>query len=295
MANENANPPAEQPPLPLRVFTPPTLGEVITSSATNTPYTMAELLGEGSFGYVYACTDGWSNELAAKVLKARNLPYEKIRDDAVAELTKLQAFRHPTITYVYDAFEYRDTFYLITERCHRPLAEIIKSETFKGHLWLKPIARCLLQAIHYLHVNKMVHQDVHLGNVLTAFVKDEMVPDDMSITFKLADLGLTKVVSEVDALNTMLAQWMLPPEVLKSEEFGLLDQRIDIYHAGLLLLQVYKGSTLHFSKEDILAGAPRKLAETLPPPFNTALSKALRRHSHLQTQSALEFWRDLYL
>ena len=95
-----------------------------------------------------------------------------------------------------------------------------------------PIARCLLQAIHYLHVNDYVHQDIHPGNVFTSFVKDEMVPNgNKAIQFKLADLGVAKLLKEVDAQNTR-AQWMLPPEVLNSSEYGPIDWHIDIYHAG---------------------------------------------------------------
>ena len=46
----------------------PTPGEVITSLATGTTYTMGDQIGEGFFGVVYACFDGWENDLAAKVL-----------------------------------------------------------------------------------------------------------------------------------------------------------------------------------------------------------------------------------
>jgi len=45
------------------------------------------------------------------------------------------------------------------------------------------------------------------------------------------------VLSEVDATNTR-AEWMSPPEVRDPQEYGAMDHRIDIYHAGLLLLQI---------------------------------------------------------
>jgi hypothetical protein len=47
----------------------PAPGEVITSLATGTSYVMGEKIGEGYFGVVYECWDGWDNELAAKILK----------------------------------------------------------------------------------------------------------------------------------------------------------------------------------------------------------------------------------
>lgn len=293
MSDQAKPPEAQQVELPLRNFTPPSPGEVIISEGTGTPYTIGNYIGEGSFGMVYACSDSWGNDLAAKVLKPNNLPYERIRGDAIAELMKLQALRHPNITYIYEAFEFRDTFYLITERCHQSIGGLMQNAWFQGPLWVRAIARNMLQALHFLHCNQMVHQDVHLGNVLTAYVRSEMNPNDLSLIIKVGDLGLAKLVTEVNAINTLLAHWMLPPEVLEPAEFGKLDNRIDIYHAGLLLLSVYAGRQLQFTKQQILAGEPRRYAESLPPPFNLALSKALRRHAHLRTQTALEFWRDL--
>jgi len=273
-------------------YVPPSPGEVITSLRTNNTYTIGSQIGEGNFGIVYGCTDIWGNELAVKVLKPRGLPYEKIKSDAENEFIKLLNLRHPNITYIYDAFEFRDTFYIITERCFGPVSELFSIKGFNGELWLKPIARCLLQGLHYLHINNVAHQDIHLGNVFTAIVKDEMPSDAQAIQFRLADLGVSKLFHEVDAQNTRAA-WMLPPEVLRPDEFGPLDYRIDLYHAGLLLLQIALSKQIEFTEEQVLSGYPRELAESLPAPFNFALGKALRRHVPFRTSSALELWRDL--
>lgn len=97
---------------------PPTIGEVITSEGTGNSYTMGEKIGEGHFGVVYSCVDVWNNNLAVKVLKPLG-PYEKVKAAAEAELGKLRLLRHPHVTYVFDAFEYRATFYIVTERCSR--------------------------------------------------------------------------------------------------------------------------------------------------------------------------------
>jgi eukaryotic-like serine/threonine-protein kinase len=113
-----------------------------------------------------------------------------------------------------------------------------------------------------------------------------------AIHFKLGDLGVAKLFSEIDATNTR-ALWMLPPEVLDSSEFGPLDHRMDIYHCGLLFLHILHGSELRFTPEEIKKGKPRELALQLPVPFNFALEKALRRHVSYRTASAMELWRDL--
>ena len=272
---------------------PPTPGEVITSLATGTSYTMGEQIGEGFFGVVYACFDGWGNDLAAKVLKPTRT-HDELAASALAELQKLVHLRHPHVTYVYDAFEFRDTFYIITERCYCPLTQLFSLENFDGANWIMPIARCLLQAVHFLHINEFVHQDIHLANVFAAFSRDEVRPTEPgAIQFKLGDLGVSKVLGELDAANT-LAEALRPPEAIDSAEFGPLDQRIDIYQLGLLFLQFAYSRQFNFSRDEIMAGRPREMALLLAPPLNFALEKALRRHVAFRTETAEELWRDLH-
>jgi serine/threonine-protein kinase len=291
--------PAAAQPHPLTqeagTFSPPNAGEVITSLLTNNTYTMGEKIGEGSFGEVYACTDEWNNDLAAKVLKPLR-PYEQVQASATSEMQKLFMLRHPNITYFFDSFEFRQTFYIITERCYCPLSNLFTMQGgFNGQFWLMPIARCLLQAVQFTHLNELVHQDIHPGNVFTSFIKDEMMRDDPehhAIQFKLGDLGVAKLFGELDAKNTR-AQWMLPPEALDSSEFGPLDHRIDIYHCGLLFLQIALSQEMQFTQDEIRMGKPRDMALQLSSPFNFALEKALRRHVQHRTDSARELWRDL--
>jgi serine/threonine protein kinase len=239
---------------------------------------MGEKIGEGHFGLVYSCVDVWNNDLAAKMMKPL-ASYSEVKESAEAELQKLLYLRHPHITYVFDAFEYRETFYLITERCYCPLIDLLQLEDFSGLSWIKPIARCLLQAVGFIHTNGYVHQDIHLGNVFTSFVKDELGANDPgAIQFKLGDLGVAKLASEIDATNTR-AQWMLPPEVLEEFEYGPIDHRLDIYHCGLLFLNLAHGHEMRFTPEEIKAGRPRELALQLPSPYSFALEKA-RTVSH---------------
>lgn len=287
--------PDTEPTLPVTVekhAIQPTIGEVIISLATNNSYTIGPKIGEGSFGIVYSCKDIWENELAVKVLKPIGT-YEKVKNNAESEFVKLLQLRNPYITFVYDAFEYRDTFYIITELCHSPLTTLFELENFSGQIWLMAIARGLLQAVHYLHIHNYAHQDIHPGNVFATFIKDELSPESPQVLqFRLGDLGIAKLLDEMDAQNTM-AQWMLPPEVLNSAEFGPIDHRLDIYHVGLLFLQLAYSQEIRFTEQEILDGKPREMALELPAPFNFALEKALRRHVDYRTASAMEFWRDL--
>jgi eukaryotic-like serine/threonine-protein kinase len=286
-------PPVVSPAVPEKSAIPPSPGEVIASLATGNTYTMGGEIGEGNFSVVYSCTDVWGNDLAAKVLKPI-ATYEAVRASATDEFAKLMTFRNPYITFVYDAFEFRNTFYIITERCLYTVKSLFSLPGLIGQVWLIPIARCLLQAIHYLHINNYVHQDIHCGNVFAALIKDDMVPSNKdAIKFKLGDLGIAKLIGDLKVENTR-AQWMLPPEVLSPKDFGTVDHRIDIYHVGLLLLELAYSKELRFTSDEIINGKPREMALALPSPYKVALEKALRRHVQFRTADAMELWRDLH-
>ncbi len=290
-----ATPPATaaaEPEPPPKTFIAPSPGEVITSLLTNNTYTMGPQIGEGSFGVVFQCVDGWNNQLAVKVLKPIKT-FEEVQAAAEGEMQRLFLLRHPFVTYVYDSFVYRDTFYIITERCDNSLAQLFAEPWFHGHVWLMPVARCLLQAVNFIHNAGFAHQDIHLGNVFVATVRNEMNPEDPGAAqFKLGDLGITKLLSDLSPQNTR-AKWMLPPEVINPSEFGPIEHRTDIYHCGLLLLQLAYSTEMRFTQEETLAGKPREMATQLPAPLNFALEKALRRHAAMRTGTAQELWRDL--
>jgi len=275
----------------------PAVGESITSSMTSNTYTMGQRIGEGNFGVVFECVDVWRNRLAAKILKPTNT-YEKVRASATEEFQKLVMLRHPNVTYLFDAFEFRDTFYLITERCDSSLAHVIPQGWFRGGAWIQPVARCLLQAVHFIHISGYCHQDIHLGNVFVAVARDEFAVEELqegapsAVQLKLGDLGVAKLFNELDGSNTRNLD-IIPPEVLDKTSFGPLDHRIDIYHSGLLLLQLALSRELKFAEDDIKEGKPRQMALELSPPLNFALEKALRRHVAARTATAMELWRDI--
>jgi serine/threonine-protein kinase len=285
--------PAGKPDRPTaRVYTPPREGEVIHYRGSN--YSLGEYIGEGAWGAVFHCTDDWENELVAKILMPRNRTYEAVKDGWQKELRSLVNLRHPNITYVYDAFEYRHTFYIIMERCAHTFYNLIHTPDIDGDLWLPVVAHSVLQGIAFIHREGYVHKDIHPGNVFTSVIRDKMDPaKDPILTFKIGDLGITNLELEMDVFNTMIGKWMLPPEFLDPDRYGKIGKQVDIYHAGLLFLSLLLGSIPSFTPEDILEGLPRRTAEGLESAYSPAIAKALHRHVDTRTQTAIDFWKDI--
>ena len=279
------------PPVP-REFAPLKAGEEIECEGLR--YFIGEQIGKGAFGAVFDCRDEWGNELAAKVLLPRNQPYETIREEWFHELTNLQQLRHPHVTFIHQAFEYRNTFYIIVEKCSRTLKDLVESPEVTGELWLPHVSRDILNGLQYIHNHGYVHKDLHAGNVFVSEERDSLIPDNKPVwRFKIGDLGISRLEGDIRLFNTLLAQWMLPPEFLRPQEFGVIGKHVDIYHVGLLLLSLLLNRTPDFTRDDIIAGRPRELAEGLPSKYAVAIARALRRHVSARTSPAIEMWREI--
>ena len=279
-------------PQPPKQFRPPQGGEVIDNDGHL--YFIDAAIGSGGFGTVYECTDEWANELVAKVILPQNRSYEAVRGQWLQELDNLVLLRHPNITYVYDAFEFQDTFYIIMERCEWPLHTLIQMPEAHCERWLPYVARDILQALEFIHQNGYVHKDLHPGNIFASQVRDHLDPGKEPVwMFKIGDLGISRLEGDIHIFNTILAPWMVPPEYLNPVQFGQLDRRVDIYHVGLLLLSLLMKRTPEFTYNEILAGMPRQIAEGLSSPYAPAISTALRRHVATRPQTPLELWREI--
>jgi serine/threonine-protein kinase len=146
-----------------------------------------------------------------------------------------------------------------------------------------------------MHRVGYVHKDIHAGNVFVKATTDAMGIVKVPIySIKVGDLGIANLQPDIKVMNTLLAQWMLPPEYLEPTLFGdPVGFHTDIYHAGLLLLAVLSGKVEPFTRDQILEGVPRQRAEALGEPFGPAIGVALRRHAKARYASPYLFWMAL--
>jgi len=275
-----------------RRFRLPEKGEVIAHG--DRKYNIGDKLGRGGFGIVYECSDEWGNALVAKIILPHDRPYTEVRESWLEEAGKLMDLRHPNITFVRDAFEYQDTFYLIIERCNFPLLQVITSIGLDSERWLPYVARDVLQALDYIHGHGYIHKDLHPGNVFVVESRQQAAFIHRIVrSFKIGDLGLTRLETDVRAFQTRLAEWMRPPEIIDPDKFGTIGRQVDVYQAGLLLLSLLLKEIPYFTAEEIVGGIPQAVAQDHASPYAPVIAKALRCHVESRTQTALEFWREL--
>ena len=110
--------------------------------------------------------------------------------------------------------------------------------------------------------------------------------------FKVGDLGISRPISSLSPENTK-AEWMVPPEMIASNVYGKPDHRVDIYHLGLIFLQLLLKKQLVFSFDQILRGDPCQCAKDLHTPLGDIIANTLHPYVDKRTNSALELWQQL--
>jgi serine/threonine-protein kinase len=269
-------------------------GNPITSQITGNSYFVRRRIGEGAFGVVFGCGDMWDNELVIKVLKPSLADEIKsTQDRAIHELVVLAHVRHPNIVHVHEAFEFEHAYCIVSDQCDQTLAQFSALPNFEPRMWFRGLARCILQALHFTHVQQLAHCDVHSGNVFVHYLPDEILPREYaSMVFKLGDFGLARPKNEIAANSTFLTR-IRPPEAIDKSEFGPLDHRVDIYRCGLLFLEFLLGAQGKFSQEELLIGRPQEAALMQQSPVFEAIARMVRRHVPYRTFSALEAWHEI--
>lgn len=277
----------ELPPTP-GAFRLPRPGDQIRHRGNE--FRIGDRMGEGFFSTVFECTDLWGNWQVAKVLKPRGTP-EDMYERWLGETRRLIELRHPNITYVFDAFFAERVFYIILERCGNSLKDFFGPDADGPKTALVgPVARGVLQALSFVHGHRIVHKDVHLGNVFISQPRNELTGFPGSWWgFKLGDFGIANEEARVRA-GTELANWILPPEGLDPATYGPVTPRTDLYHVGLLLFQLATGRLEAFDEAGIRAGKPKERCLNLGTPMAEAIAWGLEADPLLRPASALEYW-----
>lgn len=253
-------------------------------------YTVGAKIGEGLSGVVYECADQWGNALVAKVLLPNPIvkSHNDVKQRWLAEIDMMAKFRHPNVLFLHDAFELKNTFYLIVERCDSSLEHGAMSAGL-----VMPVALAVLQALEFMHARGFVHLDVQPRNVFLRSVCDCFDAGRAPVTVvKLGDMGNCKKVEKI-IKGVFIANHLRAPETQAADSYGAVSRRTDVYQAALLLLGLAMGGYRKFTPEEIMADEPRRVAVELGGGYGKALARALGMSMFDRPSTAGEFWGEL--
>ena len=209
------------------------------------PYSILELLGEGSTARVYRARHTGHDRI--DVIKV-----SKTRDDAqrfLAEAKRVSNLNHPNISLLYtmDILPDGRTYLAFQYLKGESLRKVIQK---KGHLpWQEAvrIAKNIADALAYAHERKdeekkeVIHRDIKPENIL--------ITEDGSAV--LLDFGIGQTVREATALHIPFSGSIeyASPEQIIGRPYGI-HWHTDIYSLGIVLYEMLSGERPLPSRRD---------------------------------------------
>lgn len=198
-------------------------------------------IGQGTFGEVFKARASTNNFVAMKKVLMEN-EKEGFPITALREIKILQCLNHDNVVNLIEVCrtkpgienKYRSTFYLVFEFCEHDLAGLLANPKVKFTLGeIKKVMQQLLNALYYIHCNKILHRDMKPSNVLIT----------KNGTLKLTDFGLSRAYSAPQTgkanryTNRVVTLWYRPPELLLGERnYG---PPIDMWGVGCIMAEMW--------------------------------------------------------
>uniref|UniRef100_A0A4W3GH34 STE20-like kinase a n=1 Tax=Callorhinchus milii TaxID=7868 RepID=A0A4W3GH34_CALMI len=189
-------------------------------------------LGDGAFGKVYKAQNKQTGILAAaKVIETKS---EEELEDYIVEIDILASCDHHNIVKLLDAFYYDNKLWILIEFCGGGAVDAVMLELERAltEPQIRVICRQTLEALIYLHDNKVIHRDLKAGNILLTLDGD----------VKLADFGVSaKNTRTVQRRDSFIGTpyWMAPEVVMcETSKDRPYDYKADIWSLGITMIEM---------------------------------------------------------
>ncbi|KAI9535486.1 hypothetical protein NQZ68_003040, partial [Dissostichus eleginoides] len=189
-------------------------------------------LGDGAFGKVFKAQNKQNGTLAAaKVIDTKT---EDELEDYMVEIEILASCDHHHIVKLLDAFYFEGKLWILIEFCAGGAVDAIMLELERPltEPQIRVVCRQTLEALTYLHDNKVIHRDLKAGNILLSLEGE----------VKLADFGVsaknTKTLQRRDSFIGT-PYWMAPEVVMcETSKDRPYDFKADIWSLGVTLIEL---------------------------------------------------------
>lgn len=253
-------------------------------------YEIRKELGRGAQSVVYLATDPQlQREVAIKTMHFAK-PNPEQNKMLLSEARMVSQLRHPNIAPIFDAGEEAGDVYLVFEYIPgKNLADLLRTSGALPPQQAVTFFLRILDAVAAAHSKGIIHRDLKPSNILLE--EEGGVP-------RVMDFGIaSNVESEAGAQGEELLgtpSYMAPEYIEKR----VVDERIDIFAAGLVLYEILTGQRavpgqnvyqiLHrITNQDIRLPQPSAVA--IDDQLAAVLHKALERNPEMRYQTVAQF------
>ena len=214
-------------------------------------------LGGGSFGEVYLSKKIGGNELlATKIMQRSDIDINAKKKELLSnEINILKMLRHPNIIKLVDFKQTQTEYILVQEYANGgTLSENFEKYKIKYRTpglteeIIQFVMRQIVEALKYIHENKIIHRDLKLDNIMLNFDSNQD-KENLNIfksKIKIIDFGVSSRSNvATTAVGTPL---FMAPVVLKNYtgqiEAIKYNEKIDIYSLGIICYDLLLGKNV---------------------------------------------------
>lgn len=253
-------------------------------------YRITQKLGAGGMGVVYKAVDlQLERTVALKFLPDEVVVSQTDKENLLREARAASALDHPNIGVIHGLEESEDHQRFIVMAYYE--GETLSQKLNRGLISVRDSLDYAIQVARGLsaaHARNIVHRDVKPSNII--ITKDNVA--------KIVDFGLARMVATASATqsisNTGTLPYMAPEQILGE----VLDQRVDIWALGVVLVQMLTGSH-PFLRPNTAAmtfailNQPPSALDVVPAPIQPIVYRALSKQASHRYGSMEEMKQDL--
>lgn len=217
------------------------------SEKTGTPlddYISDKKLGEGSYGAVFRVKNKETGVYRAmKKFFIQNKNDKSKEKELMNEIEMLKKLDHPNIVKVFESYNTKEGYYIITEYCKGgELFDKIMSEAPFEESACAYIMYQILSAVFYCHNLNIIHRDLKPENIL---IENEE-KDSGYLNIKIIDFGTAKLFDKNKTEKSVIGSaYYIAPEVLNEK----YNEKCDIWSCGVIMYILLSASP-PFNGED---------------------------------------------